>query len=535
KLCRQALTLARTGAEFARVRLEPLEDRYVPALITSFDPDIGQLTVTSDADDAISVASAVVDGVSVVTVNGLPETAPAASVRSLVVVGGPGDNMIDLSGVSPQSFVALLSVTVDGALGADVILGSPFDDEIRGGLGDDELSGGGGADLLEGGLGDDVLDSADPAATPAVLAAAFNDAEGLNADAEADSPYQIGADLNGSGGGEAGWAGGWTQTVGATSLMRVQSAVTFEGDGALQVSGGTAEANRVWSDSTATTITLTQRVRLPAGGTLIVYLHDSSLEKVSGTAAQVLLGAGLNAGVVDGGAVEDTGLVAPTDEWFEISATVDMTTRTWAFALNGQTYNAPDPLDFRGNPVKVDVISLLVESLPGVFVDAIRIEGPEAGLPIPPLGDILRGGPGNDILRGGAGNDVLEGGSGEDDLQGGGGRDLLIGGNGADVLSGQEGEDILIGGTTSYDADTVALQAILAEWTSSRDQATRAENISGSGTGPRLNGDYFLNPSTVFPDGAADLLQGDEGDDWFFVLFQEDKTDQEPGELETLV
>src|SRR5439155_2112655 len=109
----------------------------------------------------------------------------------------------------------------------------------------------------------------------------------------------------------------------------------------------------------------------------------------------------------------------------------------------------------------------------------------------------LFGGDGNDRLKGGSGPNVLVGGPGEDLLVGGGGRDLLIGGAGADRIIGNGGEDIVISGTTSFDAQDAALYAIMREWTSNRDFATRVANLSGDATSPlfsaaRLNGSYFL-------------------------------------------
>lgn len=63
-------------------------------------------------------------------------------------------------------------------------------------------------------------------------------------------------------------------------------------------------------------------------------------------------------------------------------------------------------------------------------------------------------GPGSSILVGGAGNDNLVG----------GGCDVLIGGVGADILNGGGNDDLLIAGATAYDANPVALWAVLAEW-----------------------------------------------------------------------
>ncbi|MBO0697984.1 MAG: autotransporter-associated beta strand repeat-containing protein, partial [Zavarzinella sp.] len=95
----------------------------------------------------------------------------------------------------------------------------------------------------------------------------------------------------------------------------------------------------------------------------------------------------------------------------------------------------------------------------------------------------LYGGAGDDRLQGGGGHDVLLGGEGSDRLLGGDGRDLLIGGTGGDRLEGNAGDDILIAGTTAYDGSADALGAVMAEWTSSRDYATRVANLRGEGSG----------------------------------------------------
>lgn len=57
------------------------------------------------------------------------------------VVGGDGDDGIDVSGNHH-------GVAIDGGAGADVIIGSPYDDELQGGGGGDMLFGGGGNDIF---------------------------------------------------------------------------------------------------------------------------------------------------------------------------------------------------------------------------------------------------------------------------------------------------------------------------------------------------------------------------------------------------
>jgi Ca2+-binding RTX toxin-like protein len=74
------------------------------------------------------------------------------SVESLFLVGGVHDNVFDASKFK------LGGVTLDGAAGDDVLLGSPFDDKLFGGIGDDRLTGNHGNDSLYAGDGDDYLD-----------------------------------------------------------------------------------------------------------------------------------------------------------------------------------------------------------------------------------------------------------------------------------------------------------------------------------------------------------------------------------------
>jgi len=130
--------------------------------------------------------------------------------------------------------------------------------------------------------------------------------------------------------------------------------------------------------------------------------------------------------------------------------------------------------------------------------------------------DLLDGGDGDDVLKGHHGDDILLGRDGNDDLQGDHGRDLLIGGSGADSLRGHHSDDILVASRTILDND--ALSSIADEWSSSRSNADRVANISGTGTGPRLNGDAFLQQDvTVFADSDTDVLRGDGGQDRLFA------------------
>ena len=134
----------------------------------------------------------------------------------------------------------------------------------------------------------------------------------------------------------------------------------------------------------------------------------------------------------------------------------------------------------------------------------------------------IYGGDGVDLIKGGRANDIIVGGAGSDLIAGAQGRDILIGGLDSDIIVGNQDDDILIAGNTAYDANSTALNAILAEWSSSRTYTERVNNLrNGTGSATRLNGSFFLDSDvTVFDDGEMDLLTGNQGTDWF--LFNAD-------------
>ena len=118
--------------------------------------------------------------------------------------------------------------------------------------------------------------------------------------------------------------------------------------------------------------------------------------------------------------------------------------------------------------------------------------------------DRIHAGPGNDLAYGEAGNDIIIGGDGDDKLWGGNGVDLIIAGRGQDLIYGEAGDDLLLGGTTAYDANWAALQAILAEWTSSKTRNVRRTNIQNS----------YLYASAVIDDGHKDTFVRGADDAW---------------------
>jgi hypothetical protein len=128
--------------------------------------------------------------------------------------------------------------------------------------------------------------------------------------------------------------------------------------------------------------------------------------------------------------------------------------------------------------------------------------------------DLLLGGDGDDVMIGQRGNDVIVGRGGDDLIAGNQGLDLLIGSAGADTLYGHAGDDILIAGFTTYDDNEAALLALLTEWVSKTDYATRV-GILRSGSTPL--GARLKAGETVNNDSERDTMQGGAGIDWFFA------------------
>jgi hypothetical protein len=108
------------------------------------------------------------------------------------------------------------------------------------------------------------------------------------------------------------------------------------------------------------------------------------------------------------------------------------------------------------------------------------------------------------------------GNAGNDTINGGGGRDLIIGSGGRDTLVGGGDDDLIIAGSTAYDNNLVALDAILAEWRrTDEDYSTRIDHLRKGVPWPGGPYKLVLN-QTVFDDHAADVIDGGGGADWIW-------------------
>jgi Ca2+-binding RTX toxin-like protein len=124
------------------------------------------------------------------------------------------------------------------------------------------------------------------------------------------------------------------------------------------------------------------------------------------------------------------------------------------------------------------------------------------------------GGPGNDVMTDGPAGSVL------------------IGGDGNDVLLGGRGDDLLIAGGTIFDSNDAALLSILAEWTTGASIQTRMGHLQGPVGG--LNGNNFLNATSIIGDASIDILSGGNGTDWLILSAQDIALDAKKDIVERL-
>ena len=487
---------ASSGRVRAGLRIEPLERR---ALLSTLNLDAAELlnytaaalvpnnltislvsnTYTfNDTAEAITVSGAgsgacTGSGTNTVTCpNGdvssirvdtgdLNDTVTVQSVAdNTTVAGGAGDDTIDASALS-------LDVTLDGGAGNDSLTTGAGDDSLIGGLGNDSLTGGAGNDTLDGGDGNDRLLGGDN--TDSLVGGIGNDSlTGDSGNDRLSGGYGIDRVVE---------TGDVDFTLSANSLTGLgnDNLDTIE---QASLTGGAGD-NTLDAEACPFSVTLN-------GGA-----GNDTL--ISGTANDSLVGG-------DG---QDAADYSNAPNAIRVNLTRGSASGVGRDRLNDIEdvfgSNFDDAITGKGNGNRL-VGNGGIDRLKGLDGD-----------------DTLEGGAGNDLLWGGLGKDILLGGADNDVLTGHAGRDLLIGGAGADRLVGTDDDDILIAASTDHDANAAALQAIMDEWISVRDYATRVANIRDGSGGGGVNGAFFFDNATVNDDGAVDTLSGSLGQDWFLA------------------
>lgn len=467
-----------SGRTHPCVPAEVLEERVLlsPGDI-SFQSATGRILVEgTSANDNAAVTFADATRIRV-TLNATQRLFDRAVVRQLVFYGGSGDDrFFNETNIASTLYGGTGHDVLIGGSGNDLLAGDGGNDCLMGGDGSDTLLGHAGRDSLFGGNGDDQLEGA--GGSDFADGQAGHDliqGQGSHADTLIGGP---GNDtLNGGFGNDilTGGAGN-DKLVGGEGLDRLVE----EGDADFVM---TAKTLVGLGKDTLTGIAQIRLVGGPGPNLMDLRLSTVPVTLLGGDGADTLMGGEL------------------------------------ADVLYGE--GGDDLIDGRGGNDTIwgdDGRDCL---LGGVEEDKIvggdgedTLDGGEGADSLQgQLGDdLLRGGAGDDLLDGGSGHDLLVGGADHDLLRGGNDRDWLIGGSGVDTLRGGDGEDILVGGSTSFDANSTALKALLAQWVSSTSYAERVAVLSDVALALHLQSD-----TTVRDDFVVDDLMGQQGLDWFFV------------------
>jgi hypothetical protein len=218
------------------------------------------------------------------------------------------------------------------------------------------------------------LEALEARAVPAVIAAGFNDAAGLNANPTPDSPYKVGDQLVGYGAGEPGWNTTWYHGVGDAFRARVQSDVVYEGDGAVALLEYTTAIGRTWAPAQTTGIVyVSQMSYFPPNGGVQQYITGDGATTAEATTAQWKATPSGTFEVVDSGLYESTGIPVPVDRWVEVYLEIDIAAQTYEFYVDGQRYAPADPTGFRGDPTSVFALANVLEVTVGFYWDALKI------------------------------------------------------------------------------------------------------------------------------------------------------------------
>ena len=517
----------------SKLSLEPLENRFAPAITTLFNPLSGLLSITITAGEAVAVDDA------------------------------GGDNIIDINGANvggaDVSAVSAINITVSGAAGADItidpgnnvaafdyipltFLGGDGNDRFDGGnvaLSGLTLTGGAGADTLIGGGDADILietRDADMALTDTALTIGLEGTDNLSGIEEVSltggagsnsftaTNWTLSATLAGAGGNDSftvnwlgsgsgltnildssgldtlttnGTAGADVVTASNTLVARATELVFFSGIDQIIVSTG--DGNDMID---ATTMTRPLAAQSGAGSDTIV--GGWSPDDLDGGTGDDSLGGGLGDDTLNGGDGNDTFVGGLDDDSMAGGAGTDSLVET-----NDADLTLTDTsLTGIGNDTLSGFEKVLLTG--GAIGNRIDASGFSGDVTLVGLGgdDTLFGGSGPDSLVSADGNDLLDGGGANDTLDGGNENDTLAGGDGNDVLESGAGADSLTGGTGN---DTISSGA-------DNDTLTGGTGTDSmvAGTGIDLltetrDADFIFNNSrlTIGSEGA-DTLNGFE-------------------------
>jgi hypothetical protein len=424
-----------------------IQQAITPSSAVSFSS--GTLTVNlAGGQDVQVTSSGGPGGVVQVSIDGTPAsfgTVTPASVQSIVVNGGSGDNDIDLGSVTSTSFTngGGVIVTVDALGGNDSLTGSAFADTldggdgadtILGGLGNDHVFAGAGNDLVDGGVGNNQLfgDAGSDTISGLFgrdLIRGGDDGDLLNGGNGFDTLAGDRGDdtINGGNGNDTVFAGAGRDFVSGDSgndrLFGENGYDTiFGGLGNDFLRGGFGED------------------RLFGGDGHDELIGDSQNDRLFGGVGNDTQSGGDGNDFVRGGSGSDN--LSGNDGEDELFGDQDSDT------LNGGNANDTLTASDGADVVFAGAGDDLVDG--GTGDDLLFGDSGNDTISGSNRRDLIRGGTDNDLLDGGIGFDTLFGDQGDDTISGGNGNDTVFGGNGRDSVRGDSGNDRLFG-NNGYD------------------------------------------------------------------------------------
>jgi Ca2+-binding RTX toxin-like protein len=317
-----------------------------------------------------------------------PFTLDIGTTENLILNANGGNDTITAgNGLAP-----LISLTLDGGPGNDVITGGDGNDTLIGGDGNDVITGGRGSDIVMMGAGDDTFVWNPGDGSDTVDGQDGNDTMVFNG-ANVSEQFNISA---------SGSHVVFTRDVGNVA-MNLSDLENIN----LTALGG-ADAVTV-NDTTGTGL---QNVRVDLSGVAGSMTGDGQADSV----------------IVNGTSASDTVDVLGAGSSFQViglSALVSVTGSEGAndsLVING--LGGDDNINASGLPASV--VNLTVDGGTG--------------------NDVIVGSDGNDLLIGGDGNDVITGGRGSDVAMMGAGDDTFVWnpGDGSDTVEGQSGSDTML-------------------------------------------------------------------------------------------
>jgi uncharacterized protein (TIGR03067 family) len=167
-------------------------------------------------------------------------------------------------------------------------------------------------------------------------------------------------------GDDTGWAAPW---VGPSKGAVIQKKVAFEGGPALHLSNG--GYNRRVAEPQKGRFVVEQHVQVPNGGGANAYFRDGEGGRTDGPVWRAADGKFLV--LAQDNKWIETLYTVEAGKWHKVVVTIDVTTRTWEFAVDGRPFKSPQPLQFRTKVDQLDTLRYQCENVPGIYIGAVRI------------------------------------------------------------------------------------------------------------------------------------------------------------------